>query len=404
VYETSRRNGSSAQGIGAVLRERREAMGVTLAETEAATRIRQKYLAALESDEWHLLPGEVVGRGFLRNYAGYLGLEPTEIIERRRAMANDRMTSQLANTSAGTALPPVRQVDYRPKEVDLRDEPDIMERREVRLAPWLTALVVVILAGLLWWGRDSLDDQTRTAFGFIQQQVEHVRTAASEPEATATPPVDAGVVNPANVGGGTAQPSVSDTTENVANTPAPAAGDGQNGGQSDATDTSGDGQSEQPVGVAVVLPTPTPSSTMTPTPETPPTPTPPPTQAPLLPTATPAEPTPTPTPEVLPPVCADPSSAITSPGVGQVVSGVVPVTGTANNPAFQYYKLEFAPGANATGGFVYFAGQNTPVVGGLLGNFNSTAVPNGDYTLRIVVVDQTGNFSPPCQVTISVQN
>jgi hypothetical protein len=45
--------------IGPILRERREAMGVTLAEAEVATRIRQKYLAALESDEWNLLPGRL---------------------------------------------------------------------------------------------------------------------------------------------------------------------------------------------------------------------------------------------------------------------------------------------------------------------------------------------------------
>ena len=38
------------QSLGPLLRERREAMGVTLAEAEVATRIRQKYLSALESD------------------------------------------------------------------------------------------------------------------------------------------------------------------------------------------------------------------------------------------------------------------------------------------------------------------------------------------------------------------
>ena len=67
----------SIQELGAMLRERREAMGASLAEVETATRIRQKYLAALESDEWHLLPGEVIGRGFLRNYSTYLGLDST---------------------------------------------------------------------------------------------------------------------------------------------------------------------------------------------------------------------------------------------------------------------------------------------------------------------------------------
>jgi len=74
--------------LGAALRERREALGASLAEVEAATKIRQKYLSALEADEWQLLPGEVVGRGFLRNYAAYLGLEPTDIVDRRRAVAD----------------------------------------------------------------------------------------------------------------------------------------------------------------------------------------------------------------------------------------------------------------------------------------------------------------------------
>ena len=94
------------QSIGPLLRERREAMGVTLAEAEVATRIRQKYLAALGTDEWDLLPGEVVGRGFLRNYSTYSGLEPTEMIERRRAVADDSLAAVFVNTSAGSALPP----------------------------------------------------------------------------------------------------------------------------------------------------------------------------------------------------------------------------------------------------------------------------------------------------------
>ena len=111
------------QTLGAILREQRDALGVTLAEVEEVTRIRQKYLAALEADEWHLLPGEVVGRGFLRNYALFLGLDPEELMERRRAMLDPELLQALADTSAGTTLPPVREVDYRPKDVDLEETP-----------------------------------------------------------------------------------------------------------------------------------------------------------------------------------------------------------------------------------------------------------------------------------------
>ena len=83
-----------------MLRKRREAMGASLAEVEAATKIRQKYLAALEADEWSLLPGEVVGRGFLRNYASYLGLDSTELIERRGGVAGRGDVDPLGNDRA----------------------------------------------------------------------------------------------------------------------------------------------------------------------------------------------------------------------------------------------------------------------------------------------------------------
>jgi hypothetical protein len=120
---------------------------------------------------------------------------------------------------------------------------------------------------------------------------------------------------------------------------------------------------------------------------------------------------PTPTPEpvaaqapVIAPACGDARSTLSSPGGNQVVSGVVGVTGTASHDNFQYFKLEYAPGLNAGGGFVYFAGSNTQVNGGVLGNLDTRALPNGDYTIRLTVVDQTSNYPPPCDVSIIVQN
>lgn len=139
--------------LGAALRERREALGASLAEVEAATKIRQKYLSALEADEWQLLPGEVVGRGFLRNYAAYLGLEPTDIVDRRRAVADPSLSSALAPTSAGSSLPPMRQVDYRPKDVGLREDDDTLEERTpIKLGPLLTVIGGIAALLLVIWG------------------------------------------------------------------------------------------------------------------------------------------------------------------------------------------------------------------------------------------------------------
>lgn len=177
----------ASPAIGAILRERREAMGVTLAEAEVATRIRQKYLAALESDEWDLLPGEVVGRGFLRNYSTYLGIEPTEMIERRRAVADESLATVLADTSAGSPLPPERPVDYRPKDVALHEETDELEApRRINLMPAAITLLVVALAVLVWWAVTQFGDSIANGIDQVQRQVVALQQSFTAPPAPTT--------------------------------------------------------------------------------------------------------------------------------------------------------------------------------------------------------------------------
>ncbi|MFN8495471.1 MAG: hypothetical protein U0350_48195 [Caldilineaceae bacterium] len=109
---------------------------------------------------------------------------------------------------------------------------------------------------------------------------------------------------------------------------------------------------------------------------------------------------------VVAPQCPSPGSVITAPGVNQVVSGTVTLKGTAEGANFDYYKLEYAVGANASEAveYRYFAGGATAVHNGPLGAFDSRALPNRAYTLRLTVVDKTGNYPQPCQVTVLVQN
>ncbi|NOX62559.1 MAG: hypothetical protein GXP42_11545, partial [Chloroflexi bacterium] len=131
--------------------------------------------------------------------------------------------------------------------------------------------------------------------------------------------------------------------------------------------------------------------TTTPTPRPRPTRRPPPTLAPQGP----------PTPEVSPPACPNPGAAIASPGNGQTVQGEIQVTGTASIDRFQFYKLEWAWEGNPEQ-WNWFAGSETPVVGGVLGAFNPAGLPSGNYTIRLVVVDITGNYPPPCSVHVIV--
>jgi len=65
--------------LGDALRERREHKGVTMEQAAEDTRIREKFLQAIESGDYQSLPGTVYTKGFLRNYAQYLGLDAEEM-------------------------------------------------------------------------------------------------------------------------------------------------------------------------------------------------------------------------------------------------------------------------------------------------------------------------------------
>jgi cytoskeleton protein RodZ len=70
--------------IGETLREARMRRRIDMTEVESATKIRGKYLRALENEEWDLLPGPTFVKTFLRTYAEYLGLDSRLLVEEYR--------------------------------------------------------------------------------------------------------------------------------------------------------------------------------------------------------------------------------------------------------------------------------------------------------------------------------
>jgi hypothetical protein len=102
--------------------------------------------------------------------------------------------------------------------------------------------------------------------------------------------------------------------------------------------------------------------------------------------------------------CSGGNAAILSPQSGATVFGIVQVEGTASlGGEFLYYKLEVAPnGTEAWGNLVGEARQQ--VVNGQLGVWDSASVPDGAYTIRLRVVDPTGNYCEAHITNIIVQN
>ncbi|HUV42741.1 MAG TPA: helix-turn-helix domain-containing protein [Patescibacteria group bacterium] len=65
---------------GQILREKRKKKGLSLDEIAQEIKIRKQYLIALEKDRYQFFPSITTNRGFIRNYAQYLGLEPDRVL------------------------------------------------------------------------------------------------------------------------------------------------------------------------------------------------------------------------------------------------------------------------------------------------------------------------------------
>lgn len=101
VTETS---GVEDLKIGAILNRAREEMGATFEEAEEATKIRKRYLEALELDDYGILPDPVYTLGFIRAYANYLELDGDRIadeVKRRRARRRDQRQNNTKNLRRG---------------------------------------------------------------------------------------------------------------------------------------------------------------------------------------------------------------------------------------------------------------------------------------------------------------
>ncbi len=97
------------QTIGQTLKQTRESKRLTLEKVFEATRIRVPYLQALESDDLSAMPSPVQARGYLRNYAEYLGLNFDQLLDEMRVQtSSDEMLTPMDSTPARTdSTPPL---------------------------------------------------------------------------------------------------------------------------------------------------------------------------------------------------------------------------------------------------------------------------------------------------------
>ncbi len=209
--------------LGSILRDAREMKGLTLAEVQDQIRINSQYLDALEEGNYHLLPTPVHVRGFLRNYARFLQLNPEPLLERFEVayLSHGAMTTransgiQSSNTAETPLISRSDQPFFEPVNVDLDGNSGGAEST-VRLVIIVALLVTIGLAGSRFLpivlgqgdGRDNLPEM-------IESLMSDGETAEATPDAlegilpdvTSQPIVPSERNNPAGVATDAANPA-----------------------------------------------------------------------------------------------------------------------------------------------------------------------------------------------------
>src|SRR4051812_9105037 len=130
--------------IGATLREARMRARIDISELEAETKIRAKYLRALENEEWDLLPGPTYVKSFLREYADALGLDGKLLVAEYKLSNEGPSDFELQPITARSRA--------RGREQKRRTAPGAL--RDVAVA----VVVLMVIGGLILIGQVGGDD------------------------------------------------------------------------------------------------------------------------------------------------------------------------------------------------------------------------------------------------------
>ncbi len=142
------------QTVGEFLRAERLKKGLSIKDVESAISIRALYLNAIEEGNYGIVPGEVYLKGFIRNYATFLGLDPQEAMEIYR---------QSKGPVTEDVPPPSQQ-----------EEPITNPSKSGSMLKWLSVAVVAagIVAGIAWWSSGSQKPAQVPPPSAVQQQPE----------------------------------------------------------------------------------------------------------------------------------------------------------------------------------------------------------------------------------------
>jgi cytoskeleton protein RodZ len=181
--------------LGIWLRQAREGQGSTLEEAAAGTRIRPRFLEALEAGDFAAFPGgDVQLRGFLRIYARYLGLPPDEVVARYNAEVHGvEATPPAAPAKTQPLSParaPTRPMTFQPPSAPIYTaRPRRLSLETLMIAGvLLVALVAIVAGGAYLVSRYTGEEAAATATTAAPAEAALPTTATETPTRPAATP------------------------------------------------------------------------------------------------------------------------------------------------------------------------------------------------------------------------
>jgi cytoskeletal protein RodZ len=179
---------SELASFGEELRREREIRGISLKEIADATKISKRFLEALEGNDHKTLPAPVFTRGFVREYARYVGLNVEEMVNRYNfAAANDDRIEKPPQVEKYAKVPPR---DISPRPAPKRGIPPAYAKVD-RNAIFLVILIAAVLLAAYWAIQNKRrSDAAEAAANAVPVATPAAATAPPPDAAPAPKPVD----------------------------------------------------------------------------------------------------------------------------------------------------------------------------------------------------------------------
>ncbi|HET9208866.1 MAG TPA: helix-turn-helix domain-containing protein [Thermoanaerobaculia bacterium] len=156
---------SESGSFGDWLRRQREMREITLRDIAERTKISLRYLEAMEADRFDLLPAPIFAKGFLREYARYVGLSPDDVVNHYLSVHHPE---ELSDPKEDT------KVRSRPKPVEPGPTP-VRRTWSWGLLLALAGLILLVLVALMAW--------------FVDHRHKEPASVSQAPPIAAPPPV-----------------------------------------------------------------------------------------------------------------------------------------------------------------------------------------------------------------------